>query len=133
MQWIVWLFILLLLTPSSVLFAGEPVPGAEVYVELEPDDEPVAHVITDENGAFRFVAVNNEHPFPKVGTFVFTVVPPKKFTSRSNTKISKMNKQKIRVKFNTLKDGPKFEYFLWWNQDRAENKGSFAVSGKNST
>lgn len=25
-----------------VLNAGEPVPGAEIYVELEPDDEPIA-------------------------------------------------------------------------------------------
>lgn len=26
---------------NSVKLAGEPIPGAEIYVELEPDDEPI--------------------------------------------------------------------------------------------
>jgi hypothetical protein len=56
------------LTPFAVLFfsltilsplyagapdQGEPVPGAEIYVELEPDDEPISATNT-EDGEFTF-------------------------------------------------------------------------------
>ncbi len=33
---------------------GEPVPGAEVYIEQEPNDEPVANSETDINGDYHF-------------------------------------------------------------------------------
>jgi hypothetical protein len=34
-------FLVLIFSFYIVLYAGEPVPGAEIYVELEPDDEPI--------------------------------------------------------------------------------------------
>jgi len=38
---------------ANAKLVGEPVPGAEVYVELEPDDEPIANTQTDENGYYE--------------------------------------------------------------------------------
>jgi len=35
--------------------AGEPVPGAEVFVEQEPNEEPIASTTTDEKGTFKIV------------------------------------------------------------------------------
>lgn len=35
---------------------GEPIPGAEIYVELEPDDQPIANTQTDNSG---FYSVEN--------------------------------------------------------------------------
>lgn len=37
--------------------AGEPVPGAEVTLEQEPDDEPIAQRPTDETGGYEFTNV----------------------------------------------------------------------------
>lgn len=33
--------------------AGEPVPGAEIYVELEPDDEPITNTTTNDTGYYE--------------------------------------------------------------------------------
>ena len=33
---------------------GDPVPGAEIYIEQEPNDEPIANAVTDKEGIFRF-------------------------------------------------------------------------------
>ena len=35
--------------------AGEPVPGAEVFVEQEPNEEPIASTTTNEKGTFKIV------------------------------------------------------------------------------
>ncbi|MCK4765004.1 MAG: carboxypeptidase regulatory-like domain-containing protein [Candidatus Aminicenantes bacterium] len=52
-----------LLLVSVVLFVnrvnlhaatGEPVPGAEVYIEQEPNDDPIANTGSDSNGNFEF-------------------------------------------------------------------------------
>ena len=32
------------LSKNLIKLAGEPIPGAEIYVELEPDDEPIANI-----------------------------------------------------------------------------------------
>ena len=36
-----------------VIWKGEPVPGADIYIELEPDDEPICFGGTDQNGDFQ--------------------------------------------------------------------------------
>ncbi len=49
------LFIGFLLTFTTFLiFAGEPVPGAEVFAEQEPDDEPIAFQQTGNSGTVTF-------------------------------------------------------------------------------
>lgn len=40
--------------PLPSFLAGEPVPGAEIYVELEPDDEPIFNDPTNEEGEVIF-------------------------------------------------------------------------------
>lgn len=118
---------------------GEPVPGAEVYIELEPDDEPIANVTANEYGEFAIAFANNSIPnienLPSLGTFVFTIKPTKNFAIKNKIDISKM--EKVRVKFNKSKDGKLkkgkliFVYELRWEPPiKAQNRGSFAVSGK---
>jgi len=111
---------------------GEPVPGAEIYIELEGDEDPIANVITDENGEFYFETANVPG-FPNSGIFTMTVVPIKAFALKKDILVEK---HKIKVKFKTPKNG-KFQFILFWipkkNPNKAENKGAFAVSGKNST
>jgi hypothetical protein len=36
---------------------GEPVPGADIFIEQEPDDEPIAHTTTDLNGNFSLTLI----------------------------------------------------------------------------
>lgn len=40
--------------PYGAKALGDPVPGAEVYIEQEPNDEPVANTTTDVDGRFSF-------------------------------------------------------------------------------
>lgn len=47
-------FRVVLTVPTTAKSSGEPVPGAEIYVELEPDDEPIARVVTDGEGTGTF-------------------------------------------------------------------------------
>lgn len=123
---------------------GEPVPGAEIYIELEPDDEPIANVITNENGEFEIIFSNTVDNLPNIanlpsqGTFVFTIKPSKIFSSKHNLDTKKF--EKIRVKFNKNKGklGKKgeliFRYEVRWDPpSKTSNKGAFAVSGKNDT
>lgn len=52
-------FVTILLFTSSTstivrMDMGEPVPGAEILVEQEPDDVPISSGVTDQNGSFSF-------------------------------------------------------------------------------
>ncbi len=53
MKSITFLFVFIVFT-VSVTFAGEPVPGAEVFVEQEPDEEPIAFQKTGNSGTVTF-------------------------------------------------------------------------------
>lgn len=140
------LFLFSLITKVEAQKAqGEPVPGAEIYIELEPDDEPITNVITNEDGEFEIVFSNSDNNLPNVGnlpsmgTFVFTVKPSKSFALKYKLIDKKL--QKVKVNFNKQKDGKLlkngnlvFKYTLTWVVDaKAQNKGAFAVSGKNDT
>ncbi|MBM4172513.1 MAG: carboxypeptidase regulatory-like domain-containing protein [Ignavibacteria bacterium] len=134
------LTIFLLFFCISKAQAGEPVPGAEITIELEPDDEPIANVTTDPNGEFEIVFSNTSNNLPNIanlpslGTFVFTIKPSKSFALKH--KFDLQGSKKIKVKFKKengkrLKNGIVFRYVLTWKSDaKAENKGTFAVSGK---
>ena len=52
--------------------AGEPVPGAEIYIELEPYDQPVGHGITDAAGKYLFKP-------QKTGIHCITIAIPRAF------------------------------------------------------
>lgn len=39
---------------KSLKTVGEPVPGAEIYIEQEPSDEPIANTTTDTAGVYTF-------------------------------------------------------------------------------
>jgi hypothetical protein len=53
--------------------AAEPVPGAEIYIELEPDDEPIINVPTNENGEFELVSLPQGTVLPETGHIQATV------------------------------------------------------------
>jgi len=39
---------------KSILALGDPVPGAEIYIEQEPNDEPAGQQMTDGDGNYEF-------------------------------------------------------------------------------
>lgn len=102
-------------------------PGAEVYIVGE-DNEQIANVTTDQNGEFFFSMSNP----PTVGNFVFIITPTKAFALHH--KLSLTNKIRLEAELRPTKSGV-FRGVLYWIEDenKAENKGAFAVSGKNST
>jgi len=79
--------VLMLLGPSAVVpvssfddslsfslpLPGEPVPGAEIYIELEPDDEPIVNNPTNEEGVFETIIPVN--PPGTSGTTPASVTP----------------------------------------------------------
>ncbi len=104
---------------------GEPVPGAEILVEQEPNDVPIkavahnstrsnvqrnysAKCITDKNGEFEF-SFPKGYKLPSSGELTLTITPPKtsgaKDKELNGTEIGgrkyPTTKQKITVKFNT--------------------------------
>ena len=42
------------LAEKSLMAMGEPVPGAEVFLELEPDEQPIANTESDTSGSYSF-------------------------------------------------------------------------------
>jgi hypothetical protein len=116
----------------SPLLAGEPVPGAEILIEQEPNDVPIAQVQTNSNGEFTF-SFPDGMKVPDKGTFKITIVPPKNLTGLKAKKLTGMEKQTIEISF-TKKDGPKFKYVLKWDDQlkTKSNRGGFAVSGRNT-
>jgi hypothetical protein len=129
--------IILLLSISLYSFSpplsGEPVPGAEILVEQEPDDIPIRSVITNQDGEFSFTFPKGEK-IPKSGTFKITITPPQKMKGAKGKKLEGMEKQTIIIPF-VRKDGPKFKYTLTWDKTlkTKSNKGGFADSGKSTS
>ena len=72
--------VILLLSLSFISYsnpiAGEPVPGAEILIEQEPNDVPIAVAITNNDGEFTF-SFPEGLKIPKNGIFKITITPPK--------------------------------------------------------
>jgi hypothetical protein len=126
--------IILLLSLSfgsfSFSFAGEPVPGAEILVEQEPNDVPIASAVTNKDGEFSFTFPSGIK-IPKNGIFKITIMPPKHLKKSVAKKLTGMEKQTIEIPFKK-KDGPKFKFVITWEQKTKSNRGGFAVSGRNN-
>ncbi len=66
---------------KSTLAAGAPVPGAEIIIEQEPNDDPVAYSTTDSNGEFTipdlpagdYTIFTNVPGIPMHNTYNFTI------------------------------------------------------------
>jgi hypothetical protein len=125
-----FLFSLISILPS---LASEPVPGAEILIEQEANDVPIARVVTNKDGEFSFTFPEGIK-IPKNGTFKITVLPPKNPKGSIAKNLLDMEKQTIRISFNQ-KDGPKFKYVLTWDVKlkTKSNRGGFAVSGKSTS
>jgi len=119
------------ITLAQSKVSGEAVPGARIYIELESATVPIAIVETDEDGEFKF-EMPKKMDVPKNGTFSLTITPPQNLKGKQAKKLAGMQKQTIKIAFNR-KDGPKFKYLLLWKiESKAQNKGTFAVSGKST-
>jgi len=112
--------------------AGEPVPGAEILIEQEPNDIPISLVQSNDDGEFTFTFPKGMK-IPDKGVFKITVTPPSKLKGQLKKKLSGMEKQVIEVPFRR-KDGPKFKYVITWDEKlkSKSNRGGFAVSGRNN-
>lgn len=111
---------------------GEPVPGAEVFVELEPDDQPIANVQTNNEGEFIF-SFPSGVKVPEVGTLSITIIPPKNLLKSKEKRFAGMVKQTVKVPFNK-KNGLKFEFVLTWVvNSNDQTKGAFDISGKSKS
>jgi len=62
-----FLIFLLILVMGGSLYStmGEPVPGAEIYIELEPDDEPISNNSTNDFGEVSGFFTTNPPPAPQ--------------------------------------------------------------------
>lgn len=131
--YVVFLFSASLFSFSTSL-AGEPVPGAEILIEQEPNDVPIAQAISNNHGEFVF-SFPEGIKIPKSGTFKITITPPQKLKGSNAKKLKgmEMGKQTIQIQFSR-KDGPKFKYILIWDEKlkTKSNRGGFAVSGRNN-
>ncbi len=134
MQTKVLIAVILLISLSifsfSNVLAGEPVPGAEILIEQEPNDVPIASVITDKDGEFKFTFPDGMK-IPKSGIFKITITPPQDLKRSLAKKLSGMKKQTIEIPFKR-KDGPKFKFVVTWEPKTKSNRGGFAVSGRSN-
>ena len=134
MQTKVLIAVILLISLSffsfSNAYSGEPVPGAEILIEQEPNDVPIASVITDKDGEFKF-SFPDGMKIPKSGTFKITITPPRDLKRSLAKKLSGMEKQTIEIPFKR-KDGPKFKFVVTWEPKSKSNRGGFAVSGRSN-
>gem|GEM_PF-6972289 len=123
---------------------GEPVIGAEVFVEQEPNEQPSSltkgrselskgiRCISNQKGEFSFsLPIDQFKNLPELFTVKITIIPPKNSSyilsdNASNVVIVNVRKTPDR----------KFQFILLWiKEDPQEkaNKGVFAVSGRNTS
>ena len=105
---------------------GDPVPGAEVYIEQEPNDEPVANIVTDNSGNFSF-----EFPkgmkLPEKVTLKLTIKPPRGVKLQLDSGKTNI----VRVVVDT-RSGSRHSGRLVWEETACGvtgSKGGFAVGG----
>jgi hypothetical protein len=92
----------------AFLFAGEPVPGAEVFVEQEPNNEPIAFQVTGSSGTITFDHLD-------IGTYSIRIILPK-----PDDKLTK-GKDKVKADLKSVYNAEKKIYYI------REPQGFFAV------
>ena len=115
-----------------------PVPGARVTVYLEPSGPAIARCIANTRGEITFAWPGNP-AIPDSGIFRMTVKPPvNKIKGAGGADIAMLEKV-FQVKFKKRWYPDRiFHYTIHWNAidpdlpAGAQNKGTFAVSGKSS-
>ncbi|MDO9152745.1 MAG: hypothetical protein Q7U47_03390 [Paludibacter sp.] len=138
---------------EGIKSTGEPVIGAEVFVEQEgghPEDDRIRKRATademeivglgfekkikcktNEKGEFSFSLPSDQFKkLPEVFTLRMTIEPPKNFSYKLSDNASLVVIVKVKKTANR-----KFEFnLLWIKEDSADkaNKGVFAVSGRNT-
>lgn len=79
-----------IITPSKSI-EGEPVPGADITLEQEPDDEPIANNTTDVNGGFTFNNVGSGNYSLRVDIPGLPQIDTIKFNIANDTSLVNMN------------------------------------------
>jgi hypothetical protein len=103
---------------------GEPIPGAEIYVELEPDDEPICDGETNGEGEYIFSVLLPGYSIPSgpdiPGITVSVTIPAKAWdllgkklnrAGLSGTYVCiltvKVNNKTYQQKFSAVRNDPK--------------------------
>jgi len=159
---------------TSVEKRGEPVPGAEVYIELEGDMDPYSSTLKTNIGPISFGSKTGKNPL-KTSTLIgkrVSDIPITVVLTETDTQVAQVTTDKNgefsfeivavsqgrtvppkikvdlliiqRPEFILAEDainritleldkfpGPPYRFTLWWvTESAAQNRGSFAVSGK---
>jgi hypothetical protein len=105
---------------------GEPVPGAEIAIVQGPDEEPVANVVTDENGIFTFdiTPVLGTGTPPETMVLILTITPPadEKYQLPEGSNV-------VSIEIN-VDEGPEYTFILYLE---AGPPAAFAVGSFSSS
>jgi hypothetical protein len=102
--------------------AGEPIPGAEIYVELEPDDEPICNGETNGEGEYSISSVLPSSTGPSITGIRVSLTIPIKAWDLLGKKLNKgglpgtyvftltvkVNNKTYQQKFSAVRNDPKF-------------------------
>jgi hypothetical protein len=114
--------------PIPIESLGEPVPGAEIYIVQEPDEEPVASVVTDENGIFTFditpVLGTGETP-PETMVLNLSITPP----ADEKYQLPEGTSNVVYIEIN-VDEGPEYTFILYLE---AAPTAAFAVGSFSSS
>jgi hypothetical protein len=118
------------ITPADEFTIANPLSGAMVIVKLDGSDgeTQIAKLLTDEDGVFSF-NVTSETVLKTYTFNCYITAPPEyKLKDGATNEITIVEK---------VSDGPNYAFILWWEpaqngQEKAQGKGSFAVSGKSA-
>lgn len=126
------LLVTCLMLASSISIAQQSVANIPITVKLQAGNIFIAQCVTNADGEFTFDFPEGLQT-PEAGTFIFQItIPPMPGQSINlGTKLVQIS-QTLTAKFTSQTPRP-FVYILKWTQLKAENRGAFAVSGKNST
>ncbi len=111
---------------------GGPVAGAEIIVTLSQSGTQFAKCVTNKNGEFSFnfsVDTKQGAELPEKLTFDLSITPPK----GTNYQLSEGKTNKVTFEVRPPY-GPRYECTLGWVPEAGKaSRGGFAVSGRSST
>jgi len=115
--------------PGKQTVRAQCVNGAGVTISLMEFNTPVGQCVTNKNGEFSFDVIFPGTNIPEKLKLNFSITP-----SSALALVEEATNQ-ITVEVKTS-DGPHYTFGLWWLTSQlnmaAENKGTFAVSGKST-
>ncbi len=116
--------------PLPSFLAGEPVPGGEIYIELEPDDEPICNDTTNDEGDVSFYAIISPPEIPNIPVLPVISV----YVTLNDKIITDLNKillEKSPVRKNSQPFG-KYNFVLTTSVEKQKIEKKFVVDIKDN-